>query len=109
MMTYRKSWTKDSLDDPAMLNCILSHSSGDYNLCFKRGDPTESLRYRMEAIRIVNDRLSDPEDAVRNGTICVVAGISTYEVSRIIIASSELFKGNTDDMHCTGRPLMEQS
>ena len=86
MMTYRRCWTKDSLDDPAMLNCILSHSSGNFNLLFKKGDPTESLRYRMEAIRIVNDRLSQPKDAVRNGTICVIAGISTYEVSRFIIA-----------------------
>jgi hypothetical protein len=80
MMRYRKSWIKDALEDPALLNTILSHSSGDYNLSFKRGDPMESLRYRMEAIRIVNDRLSSPEDAVRDGTICVVAGISTYEV-----------------------------
>ncbi|KAE9366639.1 hypothetical protein N431DRAFT_495079 [Stipitochalara longipes BDJ] len=50
-----------------------------YNLSFKKGDPMESLRYRMEAIRIVNDRLSSPEDAIRDGTICVVAGTATYE------------------------------
>ena len=80
------SWNKDSLDDPAMLNCILSHSSGDYNLSFKRGDPMDSLRYRMSAISIVNDRLSDPENAVQNGTICVVAAISIYEVGGLLFA-----------------------
>ena len=80
MMIYRKSWIKDALNDPALLNTIFSHSSGDYNLLFKSGDPMESLRYRMEAIKIVNDRLSTPEEAVRDGTICVIAGTATYEV-----------------------------
>jgi hypothetical protein len=40
----------------------------------------ESLRYRMEAIKTVNDRLSSPEEAVRDGTICIIAGTTTYEV-----------------------------
>lgn len=79
-MSYRKNWVKDALNDPALLNTIFSHSSGDYNLSFQKGDPMESLRYRMEAIKLVNDRLSSPEDAVRDGTICVIAGTATYEV-----------------------------
>ena len=93
MMRYRKSWNKDSLDDPAMLNCILSYSSGDYNLSFKKGDPTESLRYRMASTRLINDRLSDPENAVQDGTICVVAAISIYEVSRITVPDVRSIRG----------------
>lgn len=38
----------------------------------------------MAAISIVNDRLSDPENAVQNGTICVVAAISIYEVGGLL-------------------------
>ena len=108
MMSYRKTWNKDNLDDPAMLNCILSHSSGDYNLSFKRGDPMESLRYRMAAIKIVNERLSDPEEAIQNSTICVVAAISVYEVSRHYITELQIRHSNADDMESIGRPIMEQ-
>ena len=81
-MTYpKKKWFWLALKDPAYLYVALSHYAGHLALTHERGDPTEALAYRMEAIKVVNERLNIPDLAVCDGNTGTVACIVNYEVS----------------------------
>ena len=81
MVSVRKSWLQTSIQDPAFFAAVASHYAGRYSLCTGQGDPTDSLLLRMEAIKIVNERLNQLEGFVSDGTIGAVASLVTYEVS----------------------------
>lgn len=87
MVSVRKSWLQTSLQDPAFFAAVASHYAGRYSLGTGQGDPTDSLLLRMEAIRIVNEKLNQPDEFVSDGTIGAVASLVTYEVSLLSTSS----------------------
>jgi hypothetical protein len=80
MTSVRKSWFRTSLQDPAFFNSVLSHYAGRFNLDTMQGDPVDSLYFRTNAIKLVNERLSKQDEIITDGTIAAVASLATYEV-----------------------------
>jgi hypothetical protein len=81
MTDYRKGWIALALNDQAFFYVALSHSAGDVDLTLRKGDPDEAVSYRIRAIRIINERLGNPQRCISDGTISAVAAIANYEVS----------------------------
>lgn len=70
-----------AVHDAALFHTFLAHYVASYDLRYGSGDPEESLFHRMEAIRIVNQRIADATEALSDGTIAAVANIAVYEVN----------------------------
>lgn len=49
-------------------------------MSLRTGDPIEAVLYRMEAIKIINGRLSVPQQRTADATIAAVAALANYEV-----------------------------
>src|ERR1700733_13402983 len=81
MTSVRKSWFRTSLQDPAFFNAAMSHLAARLSLGAKKGDPIESLQFRMKAVEIVNQRLGRKIGDFDDGTIGAVASLTAYEVS----------------------------
>jgi hypothetical protein len=90
MVSVRKSWLRISLQDPAFFAAVSSHYAGRYSLSTRQGDPTEALLLRMDAIKIVNERLNQMDGSVSDGTIGAVASLVTYEVRRCYLMSTSM-------------------
>ena len=67
--------------DSAFFFIKLCHAAGSMSLMDRRGDPAESLMFKNEAIKIINDRLAQSSSHISEGTISTVASIVSYEVS----------------------------
>lgn len=81
MMPMRKALFALAMHDEALFHTVMPHYIARYQIRFSVGDPAESLKHRTQAIRIVNERLRDPEKALTDGTIAAVANLASYEVS----------------------------
>lgn len=81
MMNPRKEWFSLAIQDHALFHVALSHAAGNLGLLMQKGDSVESLFHRMEAIRIINERLNDLSCGISDGTIGAVASMASYEVS----------------------------
>lgn len=46
----------------------------------------EALRMRMDAIKMVNERLADADGSMSDGTIGAVASLVTYEVRSLLLS-----------------------
>lgn len=62
-----------------MFHVALSLYTGNYGLVHQESDPVEALRFRMEAMRLVNQRLGHVERALADDTLGTVASLSSYE------------------------------
>lgn len=80
MMHPKKKWFELATKDQAYFHAALSHYAGHLSLQQKSGDPMEAFIHRMEAVKIINERLPTLELATCEGTICAVACIVNYEV-----------------------------
>lgn len=80
MGQLRKEWLSLATQDTALFHIALSHYAGNYGLTRRQSDPVEALRFRMEAMRIVNERLENMDSALTDGTLGTVASLSSYEV-----------------------------
>lgn len=80
MGQLRTEWLSLATQDTALFHIALSHYAGNYGLARRENDPVEALRFRMEAMRIVNKRLESIESALTDGTLGTVASLSSYEV-----------------------------
>jgi hypothetical protein len=88
MVSVRKSFFRTSLQDPAFFTTALSHYAASFSLSTQAGsesDPTEALLLRMDAIKMVNERLGDASRCATDGTIGAVAGLMTYEVCGLLL------------------------
>jgi hypothetical protein len=83
MMPMRKGLFSIAIHDAALFHTFMSHYVAAYNLRFSSGDPAESMQHRTEAIRIVNERLRDPSQALSDSNIAAVANMAVYEVTMI--------------------------
>lgn len=80
MGQLRTEWLSLATQDAALFHVALSHYAGNYGLVHQESDPVEALRFRMEAMRLVNERLGDTKSALIDGTLGTVASLSSYEV-----------------------------
>ncbi|KAF8864166.1 hypothetical protein BDZ45DRAFT_721914 [Acephala macrosclerotiorum] len=80
MGQLRTEWLFLATQDTALFHVALSHYAGDYGLAHQENDPVEALRFRMEAMKLVNERLENIGDALTDGTLGTVAALSSYEV-----------------------------
>lgn len=71
------------MKDPAFLLVALAHSATSLALLEERHDSKESLTFRTEAIRIINERIGNAMEDCQLGesTIGAVASLASYEVS----------------------------
>jgi hypothetical protein len=81
MMDYRRGWFSLAISDEAFFNVALSLVAADGALTLRQGDPTEAILYRMEATRILSERMGLPRDRIADGTLGAVAVLANYEVS----------------------------
>jgi hypothetical protein len=81
MGQLRREWLALATQDRALFYIALSHYAGNYGLKHQESDPAEALRFRMEAMRLVNERIPDIKQALADGTVGTVASLSSYEVS----------------------------
>jgi hypothetical protein len=85
MVSARKSWFRTSFQDPAFFAAVLSHYAARFSLNTQEGaehDPVEAFLLRMEAIKMVNERLNQANKSLTDETIGAVASLVTYEVCR---------------------------
>jgi len=80
MGQLRTEWLSLATQDTALFHVALSHYAGNYGLAHQESDPVEALRFRMEAMRLINERLGHIESALTDGTLGTVASLSSYEV-----------------------------
>lgn len=80
MGQLRTEWLSLATQDMAFFYVALSHYAGNYSLANKQSDPMEALRFRMESMKLINNRLEDVGSAVMDGTLGTVASLSSYEV-----------------------------
>jgi Fungal specific transcription factor domain len=85
MMNPRKEWFSLAIQDHALFHVALSHAAGNLSLLLQKGDSVESLVHRMEAIRIINERLNDLGCGISDGTVGAVASMASYEVSNFLV------------------------
>ncbi|KUJ13964.1 uncharacterized protein LY89DRAFT_151350 [Mollisia scopiformis] len=81
MMPMRKGLFSIAVHDAALFHTFLAHYVASYDLRYGAGDPAESLYHRMEAVRIVNERLATAHNTLSDGTIAAVANMAVYEAS----------------------------
>jgi len=82
MGQLRKEWLSLATQDKALFHIALSHYAGNYGIDRQESDPAEALRFRMESMRLVNERLEQKNIALSDGTLGTVASLSSYEVNR---------------------------
>jgi len=80
MGPLRTQWLELSIQDRAFFHVALSHYAGNYGLSHSERDPTEAVRFRTEAIKIINERLAIVKTALTDGTLGTVASLASYEV-----------------------------
>jgi hypothetical protein len=90
MLDYRRGWMALALQDEAFFYVALSHSAGDVDLTLRKGDPDEAVSYRVQAMRIINERLGNSQQCLSDGTISAVAAIANYEVLTTFSSISSL-------------------
>ncbi|KUJ20986.1 uncharacterized protein LY89DRAFT_715284 [Mollisia scopiformis] len=89
MGQLRTEWLSLATQDTALFHVALSHYAGNYGLAHQQNDPVEALRFRMEAMRIVNERLADINSAMTDGTLGTVASLSSYEATNGTLSAIE--------------------
>jgi Fungal specific transcription factor domain len=80
-------WFNKALNDEACYHGTLFVSAAHRSLLAGTGDnlPEGCYRHKGEAIRIINQRLSDPHQRVEDGTIAAIACLAAYEVSTLLL------------------------
>ena len=82
MGPLRTEWLKLATRDRAFIHVALSHYAGNYGLARAERDPMEAVRFRMEAMKNINERLGwdRVRTAMTDGTLGTVASLASYEV-----------------------------
>jgi hypothetical protein len=81
MGPLRTEWLRLATQDRAFFHVALSHYAGNYGLSRAEKDPMEAVRFRMEAIKIINERLGVDrvKNALTDETLGTVASLASYE------------------------------
>ena len=80
---WELEWFRNALSDSACYYGTLFLSTAHRALLRAREDllPLECLRYKVEAIRIINECLGDPCRRIADGTIVAIACLAAFEAS----------------------------
>lgn len=81
MMAVRGLWLEKAMRDTAFLFIKLCRAAGSLSLIDRSGDSVEALMFKNEAIKAINERLSQSPTHISEGTLSAVACIVSYEVS----------------------------
>lgn len=81
MMAVRKLCFKNAMRDAAFLFMKLCHAADSLSLIEGGGDSVESLMFKNEAIKVINERLDQSPTHISEGTLSTVASIVSYEVN----------------------------
>jgi hypothetical protein len=74
--------------DPALCEATLGYSSTHFGRRNRYNDQLPAAKYKMEAIRMINERLPDVKRATSLGTLIAVAVLANVEVSSLFVARS---------------------
>ena len=83
----RDVWFPLDLSNPASFNAIMAHSAAHLAHYYGAMTPTrgtnssEALKFKADAVQILNHWLSDPEKALSNDAFAAVVRLLTFEVS----------------------------
>jgi hypothetical protein len=81
MKACRNRWHALASQDAVLFRVALSHAAGNLSMLQERGDPTESLIWRTDAIRILNERIASSKTSGPSlYTIGAIASMASYEV-----------------------------
>lgn len=87
----RDVWFPLDLSNPASFNAIMAHSAAHLAHYYGGMTPTrgtnssEALKFKADAIQILNHWLSDPEKALSNDAFAAVVRLLTFEVSPLFL------------------------
>ena len=79
---WESQWFKHALSDPACYHGTLFLSAAHKALLTgtEKSLPLEVFQHKGEAIRIVNERLTDLKSGLEDGTIAAIACLAAFEV-----------------------------
>ncbi|KAL2801821.1 hypothetical protein BJX63DRAFT_150491 [Aspergillus granulosus] len=75
---FQTIWPRDAMSDPALFHATL-YAGGSY-LDIGRGEPQSeiTLYHQAQAIKLVNERLSDPRTAVEDRTVLAITPLALF-------------------------------
>lgn len=81
-------WFPLDLSNSASFNCIMAHSAPHLAHLYAGTSPerpthsSDATKYKVEAVRILNKWMLDPEKALNNHAFAAVVRLLTFEVSQ---------------------------
>lgn len=81
-------WFPLDLSNPASFNAIMAHSAAHLAHYYGGVTPTkgtksaEALRFKADAVEILNQWVNDPEKALSNDTFAAAVRLLTFEVTK---------------------------
>lgn len=80
---FEAEWFSKALSDPACYHATMFISAAHRIRVFglERNIPAEFYHHKGEAIRLINERLDDPERRLADGTFAAIACLAAFEVS----------------------------
>lgn len=82
-------WFPLDLSNPASFNAIMAHSAAHLAHYYGGVTPTkgtksaEALRFKADAVEILNQWVNDPKKALSNDTFAAVVRLLTFEVTKL--------------------------
>ncbi|OCL05404.1 hypothetical protein AOQ84DRAFT_379623 [Glonium stellatum] len=98
MMNLKLAWLSMATKDEAYFHALISQFTAHFSLIHQRGDPMEALTHRMEAVKLVNARLGDPDLEASDGTVSAVACMANYEAGNGTLVSVQIHMNGLEQM-----------
>jgi hypothetical protein len=74
-------WIRGAMTDAALFHATLYAGASHFDLSRGERQSSITLYHQAEAIRLINERLSDPEFAVDDRTLIAVTPLALFAVS----------------------------
>ena len=79
-MAVRSLWLEKAMRDTAFLFIKLCRAAESLSVIERSGGSVETLMFKNEAIKVINQRLDESPTHISEGTLSAVACIVSYEV-----------------------------
>jgi hypothetical protein len=81
---YDIEWFKAAMVDPAVYHASMFISAANRVLVFNLQNriPTEFFYHKGEAIRLIQERVDDPQGRLEDGTLAAITCLAAFEVSK---------------------------
>jgi len=97
LMPYCQLFFSIAIQDKAFFHAVLSQYSATYKVVVDE-TKVESIKHLMAAIKLVTERLEDPEERCSNGTIGAVATLLIYESANGALPNLEYHMNGLEEM-----------